>query len=120
MSLIKDKLIAEIEKQQKRFKEFEPPYTVGEQLKDIGAESDSIADILYADLQNEQMNLSAAADMLQDYADKNHGRDKKFCITPKKADELLRDFYKLPSSSKDNNGEGTTEPEPFVNLADFF
>lgn len=120
MSLIIDKLTSEIEKQQKKFREFEAPYVVGEQLKAIGAESDDIADILFTDLQNEQMNIASAANMLQNYADKNHGKEKVFCITPQKADELLRDFYKLPTPSKDNNIERVTESAPFVNLADFF
>lgn len=120
MSDIKNKLYEEIAKQQLRFKKYEPPYTVGEQLKDIGAESAQTAEILYADLQNTQMNLAAAADMLKNYSDKNHGKEKVFCISPKKADELLRDFYKLPVAPSQIKGEENKENEGYIDIANFF
>lgn len=121
MSLIQDKLIDEIKNQQLSYREFEPPYVVGEQLKEIGSESDDAASILYDDLQNEQMNLLSAANMLQSYSDKNRGSAKQFCITPKKADELLRDFYKLPqkANKSQSGGEGNVSAEPFVDLSAF-
>ena len=87
-----DELVALIESQQAG-KEDTDVFVVGEQLKDIGAESEHNAEILLQDMALKEMNLVAAAAKLKDYADKNHKNAKCFCITPKKADEILRGFY---------------------------
>lgn len=92
MSKIYDELVALIESQQKG-KENTDVFMVGEQLKDMGAESDHNAEILLQDIAMKEMNLVAAAAKLKDYADKNHKNAKCFCITPIVADGILREFY---------------------------
>ena len=85
-------LIAE----QQKGHENEPRFMIGEQLKEIAEMEPLSADLLERDLEIEEMNLEAAEKHFQEYADKNHGKAKAFCITPKVAERLLREFYGLP------------------------
>ena len=87
-----DELAALIESQQKG-KEDTDVFMVGEQLKDIGAESEHNAEILLQDVAMKEMNLVAAAAKLKDYADKNRKGAKCFCIASIVADGILRGFY---------------------------
>lgn len=88
-------LIKMIEEQQKGHENTDV-FMVGEQLKDI-AESDPVcAEILEKDLAVEAMGLVAAAAKLKEYADQNRGKQRCFCISPKVADKILREFYGLP------------------------
>ena len=85
-------LIAE----QQKGHENEPRFLIGEQLKEIAEREPLSAELLERDLEIEEMNLEAAEKHFQEYADKNHGKAKAFCITPKVAERLLREFYGLP------------------------
>lgn len=85
-------LIAE----QQKGHETEPRFMIGEQLKEIAEREPLSAELLERDLEIEEMNLEAAEKHFQEYADKNHGKAKAFCITPKVAERLLREFYGLP------------------------
>ena len=85
-------LIAE----QQRGHETEPRFMIGEQLKEIAEREPLSAELLERDLEIEEMNLEAAEKHFQEYADRNHGKAKAFCITPKVAARLLREFYGLP------------------------
>ena len=85
-------LIAE----QQKGHENEPRFMIGEQLKEIAEREPLSAELLERDLEIEEMNLEAAEKHFQEYADKNHGKAKAFCITPKVAERLLREFYGLP------------------------
>lgn len=84
-----------IEAQQKGH-ENKPRFMIGEQLKEIAEREPLSAELLERDLQIEEMNLAAAEKRFQEYADKNHGQERTFCITPKVAERLLREFYGLP------------------------
>ena len=84
-----------IEAQQKGH-ETEPRFMIGEQLKEIAEREPLSAELLERDLEIEEMNLEAAEKHFQEYADRNHGKAKAFCITPKVAERLLREFYGLP------------------------
>ena len=117
MSQIYDELVALIESQQKG-KENTDVFMVGEQLKDMGAESDHNAEILLQDLAMKEMNLVAAAAKLKDYADKNHKTAKCFCITPIVADGILRDFYGLKKEEK-SAVNPTVSAERFIDLESF-
>ena len=90
MSKIYD-LIAE----QQRGHETEPRFMIGEQLKEIAEREPLSAELLERDLEIEEMNLEAAEKHFQKHADKNRGKAKAFCITPKVAERLLREFYGL-------------------------
>ena len=85
-------LIAE----QQKGHETEPSFMIGEQLKEIAEREPLSAELLERDLEIEEMNLEAAEKHFQEYADRNHGKAKAFCITPKVAERLLREFYGLP------------------------
>ena len=84
-----------IEAQQKGH-ETEPRFMIGEQLKEIAEREPLSAELLERDLEIEEMNLEAAEKHFQEHADRNHGKAKAFCITPKVAERLLREFYGLP------------------------
>ena len=86
-----------IESQQKGHKD-DDVFMVGEQLKDMVKDNPVAIDLLKRDLQVEGMDLKGAAKALKDYADKNHGNSKCFCITPAKADSILREFYCFPEN----------------------
>lgn len=74
-------------------------WMVGEQLKEMAAESPEIADILEKDLAVPEMSLAKAAARIKAAADKKRsGLKGSNCvvITPKEADAILREFYGLP------------------------
>lgn len=118
MSKTFDELCAVIAGQQAG-KENTDVFMVGEQLKDIGAESEHNAEILLQDITMDSMNLVAAAAQLKDYADKNHGNNKCFCISPKVADGILRKFYGLGEQEKVENKSAGVQDGGFIDLSDF-
>ena len=83
--------------EQQKGHETAPRFMIGEQLKEIAEREPLSAELLERDLEIEEMNLAAAEKHFQEYADKNHGKAKAFCITPKAAERLLREFYGLPT-----------------------
>lgn len=118
MSKTFDELCAVIAGQQAG-KENTDVFMVGEQLKDIGAESEHNAEILLQDITMDSMNLVAAAAQLKDYADKNHGKNKCFCISPKVADGILRKFYGLGEQEKVDSKPAGVQDGGFIDLSDF-
>ncbi len=87
-----------IEAQQAKLKDTEPAWMVGEQLKDICRADPGCAEIVAQDLENPDMNLEKAAGQIHAYANKNHGKARQFCVTPKVAEGILRTFYGLPDA----------------------
>lgn len=118
MSNVYSMLVELIEKQQAG-KENTDVFMVGEQLKDIGSESEHNAEILLQDIAMDSMNLVAAAAQLKDYADKNHKNAKCFCISPKVADGILREFYGLNEQEKVENKSAGVQDGGFIDLEDF-
>ena len=112
---MKQKVIEIIEQQQAGY-EGEPLWMVGEQLKEIAEREPASAELLAQDLTVEGLDLAGAAGALQQYADKHHGKARRFCITPKVAEQILREFYGLPDP-----GEATeVMPEAtFLDLTSF-
>lgn len=111
-------LLALIEEQQKGH-ENEPLFMVGEQLKEIAEREPVSAELLEKDLAVEGMGLAGAAAALQKYSDEHHGKAKCFCITPKVAEGILREFYGLPVPEAKEK-ETRTEPESErIDLASF-
>lgn len=113
-----EELVALIESQQKG-KENTDVWMVGEQLKEIGAESEHNAEMLLQDLQIEKMNIVAAAARLKAYADKNHGKANSFCISPKVADRILREFYGLGEPDAPQIKPTGVQDSGIINLEDF-
>ena len=91
---------------------------IGEQLKEIAAREPRCAEILEKDLTVKEMSLEAAERKLQEYADKNHGSAKAFCITPIVAEGILRDFYGLPKRDE-AEPEPETPKEGYIDLSSF-
>ena len=108
--------IEKIEAQQEKLDPNTPAWMIGEQLKDICRGDMHCEKIVREDLDSEAMSLQKAADKLQQYANANHGNKKCFCITPKVADGILREFYGLPAA-----GEPVKEApvSDFVDLSAF-
>ena len=94
MNDVIERLSAIIEAQQKGHEE-EPIYMIGEQLKEIAERESASAELLLRDLEVDGMGLEGAAKELKKYADKHSGRRGCFCISPKVAEKILREFYCL-------------------------
>ncbi len=110
--------LQELIAQQQKGHETKPRFVIGEQLKEIAAREPKSAEILEKDLTLKEMSLEAAERTLQEYADKNHGNAKAFCISPITAEKILRKFYGLPERDKTEN-----QPEPateaYIDLSSF-
>ena len=109
-------LIAE----QQKGHETEPRFMIGEQLKEITEREPLSAELLERDLEIEEMNLAAAEKRFQEYADKNRGKNKTFCITPKVAEGILREFYGLPNPEEQPPEKKDAEPASgYIDLSSF-
>ena len=106
-----------IEAQQKGH-ETEPRFMIGEQLKEIAEREPKSAEILEQDLTVKEMSLEAAERKLQEYADKNRGNKRAFCITPIVAERILRDFYGLPQFRKEESASSKPN-SAFIDLSSF-
>ena len=111
-----ESLKIKIEAQQAEVGEASPEYMIGEQLKDIASREPQAASILNNDIDIAEMNLKAAAKEFQKYVDKHKGKkDNCFCITPKVAEKILREFYHIPEPTEEKQ-EAASE---MLDLADF-
>ena len=114
-----ENLSAIIAEQQKGH-ETKPRFMIGEQLKEIAEKEPLSAELLERDLLIKEMNLEAAEKHFQEYADKNHGSGKCFCITPPVAEKILREFYGLPKP--EDTAPAKPEPEApagYIDLSAF-
>ena len=103
---------------QQKGHENEPVFMLGEQLKEIAAREPFSAELLEQDLETPGMKLSDAAARLKKYADDNHGRKECFCISPKVAEGILREFYGLPKG-EEGKVETPQQPTGFIDLGAF-
>lgn len=110
--------LQELIAQQQKGHETKPRFMIGEQLKEIAAREPKSAEILEKDLTLKEMSLEAAERTLQEYADKNHGNAKAFCISPITAEKILRKFYGLPERDKTEN-QPETATEGYIDLSSF-
>ena len=97
---MKNERLRAIVEEQQRGHEGEPLFAVGCQLLEIAEREPASAELLERDLTIDGMKLEDAAKKLQEYADKNHGKQKCFCITPSVAEGILRKFYGLGKAAK--------------------
>ena len=112
--------LTEIISQQQKEKEGTAVFYVGEQLKDMAKRSEVTAELLLADLKNPDMDITAAEKQLKAYADKNHGKNKCFCISPDVAEKIFREFYGLPQDEDTaEKSEPKQEEEQMIDLGDF-
>ena len=120
--MLKQKLHKIITDQQKGH-ESKPRFMIGEQLKEIAEREPLSAELLERDLQIREMNLEAAEKHFQEYADEQT-RGKRsnvvFCITPKVAEQLLREFYGLPIPEENAPEKKEADSsEEYIDLSSF-
>lgn len=117
------KKLFEIIAEQQKGHENEPLFMVGEQLKEIASREPASAELLKKDLATEGMGLYAAAAALKQYADKNRGKARCFCISPHIAEKILREFYGLPSAEPASNVSNESPKEDsetaYIDLSSF-
>lgn len=70
-------------------------YMVGEHLKDICRRNPKDAELIFHDLDVEEMSINHAEKQISAYADEQWKSGKSVCVTLKVADGILRSFYGL-------------------------
>ena len=116
------KKLAQIIEFQRLRKEDKPEWTVGEQLLAMASQQPEIAELLAQDLDVPEMNLTAAAAKIKEYADEKHKkrRGNCVCVTPTEAEKVLREFYHLPEADAATDSRPPVgSAAPIVDLADF-
>ena len=103
----------ELIENQRKGHENEPRWMIGEQLLDIASREAGVSEILERDLEIPELSLAAAEKKFKEYADKHH-RGGSFCITPKVAEEILREMYGLPGGTSRKESSSS-----FLDLASF-
>ena len=101
MSKIYDDLCAEIKAQTKDHAG-DTVEMVGEQLLDMARGDDNAASILLNDMGVKDLTIEKAEKKIRAYADELHKKNKSNCsgVSPKKAEEILRQFYGLPEAAE--------------------
>lgn len=109
-----DRAIQMLLEQQSKVKERSAQWMVASQLMDICRREPASAEIIAQDLENESMSIVEAEKKIKAFADK-HKTGSFACVTPMEAEDILREFYDLPTpGEEDNGGNGV-----ILNLADF-
>lgn len=112
-----NRAIEAITAQQAQFKEFDAPYQVGEQLKQIVRETPGAAELVLQDLQGESMGLAQCERKIHDFADKNRNKANCVCVPPSEADRIIREFYGIAGGGERQAQSKTAGLA--INLADF-
>lgn len=115
------KAIEMIEAQQKG-KEGTQAFMVGQQLKDICRRDPHCAELVAEDLSNVAMSLENAAGKIKAHADELNRQQKGnfVCITPDVAENIIREFYGLPSAGDQSATQAPAlADDGFLDLADF-
>lgn len=110
--------LMEIITAQQKGHENEPLFMIGEQLKEIAEREPFSAELLEKDLETPGMKLSDAATRLKKYSDDHHGKATCFCISPKVAEGILREFYGLPKA-EEGKAEKAQPMSGFIDLGAF-
>ena len=121
-----ERALAEIEAQQAKEKGRTAPWMVGEQLREICMREPKSAELIAQDLTTGGMSLREAETKIRAYADK-HKTGNFACVTPAKAEDILRKYFGLPAAAGDPHPSpaGDTFPQgkaegEVIDLADFF
>lgn len=111
--------VFEIISEQQKGHETKPRFMIGEQLKEIAEREPISAELLERDLQLKEMNLEAAEAKFAEYAQKHRKGARCYCITPKVAEEILREFYGLPMLEDNATVTKDAPKDTFIDLGDF-
>lgn len=122
-----EKAVAAIEAQQKKFKEWEPAFMVGEQLKEIVRTTEGAAGLVAQDLTVAEMSLVKCEAKIRARADEIHKAHKGsgVCVHPREADEIIRKFYGIKEAAAvtpapaEVSGVREESGSDFVDLEDF-
>ncbi len=116
MSVI-DRAVALLEQQQSEVKDRSPQWMVAEQLKDLCRREPQSAELIAQDLENPAMSITKAEKKIKAFADE-HKTGNFSCVTPLKAERILREFYGLPDPS-DGSEAARPAGDKVIDLADF-
>ena len=111
-----ERAIAMLEDQQAKVKARSPQWMVAEQLKDICRHEPHCAELIAQDLENSAMSITEAEKKIKAFAD-GHKTGNCSCVTPVEADQILREFYGLPSPEAEP--ESPAAGAQVLDLADF-
>lgn len=109
-------MVDKIREYQKKHKEGSLEFGIAELLIEISEANPKAAEIIITDLEKKEMNLSAAAKRLEEYAKKNKSGNS-YAMTNKKAMELLKEFYGLTELETSKEVVKKAEPD-ILNLED--
>lgn len=115
MSMV-DRAIALLEEQQSKVRPRSPQWMVGEHLKDISRHEPQSAELIAQDLENAAMSITEAEKKIKAFAD-GHKNGTFSCVTPVEAENILREFYGLPSAGGEQ--ESPASAAQVFDLANF-
>lgn len=99
-------------------KEENAVWMVGEQLKDMLRQEPHLAEIVLRDLDVPEMSLECCEKKIKAWADQ-HKVGKFACVTPIRAEKIIREFYGLPERGTEPPASRDTNRK-FIDLTDFF
>ena len=111
MSSFLDLAVDKITHYQSSYTEDDKQYWIAEQIKDICRESDTNAEHLFNDIDDEKMSLAEVEKNIAAYA-RAHGG----CTPPKAADEIIRKFFGLAELAEKPKSQA---PAGIISLEDF-
>ncbi len=100
-----------IEAQQKG-KEYTAPWMVGEQLKEICRREPHAAELVDKDLDVKEMSLEACEKKIKAWADA-HKKGASACVPPNVAEDIIREFYGIPSPHQSASQTASPQGEAF-------
>jgi hypothetical protein len=106
MTQTQEKAIYAISEHQKPLNEYSTPWMVGEQLKDMCAQSAADAEIILQDLDVPDMSLANAEKKIKAWADKQKRTGNGVGVPPNVAEGILREFYGLGKPAERRAAEG--------------
>lgn len=107
--------IEKLREQQKNVKQYSAQWMVAEQLMDICRQEPHCAELICQDLENQSMSIVEAEKQIKALADKRKEGNSS-CVSPREAEEVLREFYGLPKPEEERPAQGCGIA---INLADF-
>lgn len=99
-------------------KEENAVWMVGEQLKDMVRQEPQLAEIVLRDLDVPEMSLANCEKKIKAWADQ-HKVGNFACVTPIRAEKIIREFYGLPERGTEPPASRDTNSK-FIDLTDFF
>lgn len=101
-------------------KEENAVWMVGEQLKDMLRKEPYLAEIILRDLEVQEMSLANCEKKIKTWADQ-HKVGNFACVTPIRAEKIIREFYGLPERDVDPTANHEDRrSSKFIDLTDFF